>query len=314
MRNDTGDGWHSASKLPTLIAMTAIMPYTEQHGSPTPPRTCSQLVRLVICWLPIYWLTIVAASAQASSPLHLKLGGSPDSIAYARLLLGGALEAIGQHVTIEEVADNDNIPMTRLEVMLKEGNISVLILGRTAERDRKFLQVPVGMTANLVNQRILFISKGSQPDYDPVRSLEDFRQLGKIAAMGEAWADQAVWESNDLPLASISGDWRRLYRMVASASRGLDYLPRGVHEMSEEWRLHPELDVERNLVFVYEQDHILYVSPTQPELHQLLHEAMLAARDAGLIQRLAEEHYAQVFKPPVSLQKRHPIHLRSAAP
>lgn len=268
-------------------------------------------MRLLICWLPIYWLIAVAANAQASTPPTLKLGGSPESIAYARLLLGGALEAIDQQVTIEEVADNGNIPMTRLEVMLKQGDISALILGRTAERDRKFLQVPVGMTDNLVNQRILFITKGSQPDYDPVRSLEDFRHLGKIAAMGEAWADRAIWESNDLPLETISGDWRRLYQMLA-ASRGIDYLPRGVHEMSEEWRLQPELDVERNLVFVYEQDHILYVSPTLPELHQLLHEAMLAARDAGLIQQLAREHYAQVFRPPVSLQKRHPIHLRSA--
>lgn len=294
--------------------MTTSTSYTTPYGSPTPVRTCRRLVRLIISCLALYWLITVAASAQASPPLTLKLGGSPDAIAYARLLLGGALEAIGHQVTIEETTAQGDIPMTRLEVMLKRGEISALILGRTAERDHKFLQVPVGMTDNLVNQRILFISKGSQPDYDLVRSLEDFQQLGKIAAMGEAWADRAVWESNELPLKSISGDWRRLYRMVASASRGLDYLPRGVHEMSEEWRLHPELDMERNLVFVYEQDHILYVSPTLPEVHRLLHEAMLAARDAGLIRQLAREHYAQVFEPPVSLQKRHPIHLRSAVP
>lgn len=291
--------------------MTTDTPHTEYPAFPAPPRICNRLLRSVTCWLSAGWL-MVASSAQASLPPPLKLGGSPDSIAYARLLLGGALEAIGQPLAIEEVTGN--IPMSRLEVMLKQGDISILILGQTADRDRKFLQVPVGMTDNLVSQRILFIPKGSQADYDSVRSLDDFRRLGKRAAMGEAWADRAVWESSGLPLKTISGDWRRLYRMLASASRGIDYLPRGVHEMSKEWHLYPELDVERNLVFVYEQDHVLYVSPTQPELHQLLHEAMLSARDSGLIRQLAREHYAQVFKPPVNLQERRPILLHSAAP
>ena len=282
----------------------------EQYDLPTPVNVCGRLVRLLLCCL----LLGIATGAQAGPPLVLKLGGSPDSIAYARLLLGGALEASGHQVMIEELASPGFIPMTRLEVMLKRGDISALILGRTAERDHKFLQVAVGMTDNLVNQRILFIHKGSQPNYDPVHSLEDFRQLGKIAAMGEAWADRVIWEANGLPLETISGDWRRLYRMVASPARQVAYLPRGAHEMSQEWARHPELDVERNLVLVYQQDHILYVSPTQPELHRLLHDAMLTAQDTGLIRQLARQHYAQVFEPPVSLQERRLIQLEPGAP
>lgn len=282
----------------------------EQYDLPTPVHACGRLVRLLLCCL----LLGIATSAQAGPAPVLKLGGSPDSVAYARLLLGGALEAGGHQVVIEELPGLAFVPMTRLEVMLRQGDISALILGRTTERDRKFLQVPVGMTDNLVNQRILFIHKGSQPNYDPVHSLEDFRQLGKVAAMGEAWADRAIWEANGLPLETISGDWRRLYGMVASPARHVAYLPRGAHEMSQEWRSYPDLDVERNLVFVYQQDHILYVSPNQPELHRLLHEAMLTAQDAGLIRQLAREHYAQVFEPPVSLQERRVIQLESGAP
>lgn len=275
----------------------------------TPDRTCTRLIRLVLCWLMLG----LVASAQASPALPLKLGGSPESVRYTQFLLSNALEASGHQVTIENVSGKGHIPMTRLEVMLKRGDISVLILGQTTDRDRKFLEIPVGMTDNLVNQRILFIPKGSQPDYDPVRDLEDFRQLGKIAAMGDAWADQKVWAYNQLPVKTISGDWRRLYRMVAATSREVDYLPRGAHEMSEEWRSHPNLDVERNLVFIYERDHILYVSPTQPELHRLLSEAMAAARDSGLIRKLAREHYKDVFEPPVNLQERRPILLRSVS-
>lgn len=282
----------------------------EQYYALTRARPYARSIRLALAWLMLG----VACSVQADAFPTLKLGGLPDSVSYTELLLGHALEASGHKVVFENMTDQDHIPMTRLEVMLEQGDISVLILGQTAERNRAFLKVPVGMTDNLVNQRILFIQKGSQPEYDAVRSLEDFRQLGKIAAIGEAWADRTIWETNGLALDTISGDWRRLYRMVAATSREVDYLPRGAHEMSEEWYLHPELDVERNLVFIHEQDHVLYVSPTQPALHQLLQEALLAARDSGLIRRLAREHYAQVFEPPVSLQERRPIRLRSATP
>lgn len=282
----------------------------EQHWLPTQDRSRTRWMRLALCWLMLGF----ASSTLASPALTLKLGGSPESVHYAGFLLGSVLEANGHQVVIEELPDQGYIPMTRLEVMLKQGEISVLILGQTAERDHKFLQVPVGMTDNLVNQRILFIPKGSQPDYDSVRSLEDFRQLGKIAAIGEAWADRAFWENNDLPIETISGDWRRLYRMVASNSRNLDYLPRGAHEMSEEWHLHPELDVERNLVFIYQQDHILYVSPSHPELHRLLHDIMPTARDTGLIQQLVRKYYTKVFEPPVNLQQRRPIRLSSMTP
>lgn len=277
---------------------------------PTQARPCVRSIRLVLAWLMLG----LACSVQADPLPTLKLGGTPDSVSYAELLLGHVLEASGHQMAFENMADQDHIPMTRLEVMLQQGDISVLILGQTAERDRVFLKVPVGMTDNLVNQRILFIQKGSQPEYDAVRSLEDFRQLGKVAAMGEAWADRTIWEANGLALDTISGDWRRLYRMVAAGLREVDYLPRGAHEMSEEWHLHPELDVERNLVFIHEQDHVLYVSPTQPKLHLLLHEALQAARDSGLIRQVAREHYAGMFEPPVSLQERRSIRLRSAPP
>jgi hypothetical protein len=289
--------------------MTTRKSCTEKHPLLSLARLCGQGILLLICWL----LSGAVVSAQADSALVLRLGGTPESMAYAHLLLAGALEASGHEVdvTMTELGD---IPMTRLEVMLLQGEISVLILGRTAERDRKFLQVAVDMTDNLVNQRILFIQKGSQPSYDAVHSLEDFRGLGQVAAMGEAWADRAIWEANGLPVTTLSGDWRRLYRMVSSPARKVDYLPRGAHEISQEWIQHPELEVEHNLVFIYAHDHILYVSPTQPELHKLLRKALLKAEDSGLIRRLAREYYSAVFEPPVNLQKRRAIVLESAQP
>lgn len=200
-----------------------------------------------LCLCLLGWLS---GPVQASDLLQLTLGGTPESVAYSRLLLEQTLALGGHPLAVRELG---NLPMTRLEVMLERGDISVLILGPTAERERRFLPVRVNMTDNLVNQRILFIPKGSQALYDSVSSLEDFRHLQRVAGMGAAWADRAIWEANGLPVLTIDGDWKRLYRMVASQARPIDYLPRGAHEMAHEWTQHPELEVERNLVFSYAQ-------------------------------------------------------------
>lgn len=262
----------------------------------------------------LLWLTAAAAQAQSAktppAEVLLKLGGTPSAYAYINTLLTRTLERHGYSVKVRNVGD---IPTTRMELMLQRGEVSAFILGRTAQRDQSFLPVNVGMTDDLVNRRILFIPKGSQARYDEVSTLEDFRQLQLVAGLGVDWADSAIWAANDLPLRAMGGDWKRLYQMVASQNRGMDYLPRGAHEMATEWRAYPDLDVERNLVLVYEQDHIMYVSPTEPELHALLQGALAQARDSGLIADLAAEFFRDVWGPPVNLGQRRVIHLRQPA-
>lgn len=286
--------------MPTTITMKK----SRAAGAGQRLAACVRIFGLVL----LGWLSV---SAHAFAVVHLALGGTPESVAYSRLLLEQAL-VLGEHrVVVQELG---NLPMTRLELMLQRGDVSALILGPTAERERRFLPVRVDMTDNLVNQRILFIPKGRQALYDSVQGLEDFRRLQLVAGMGSAWADRTIWEMNGLPVTTVDGDWKRLYRMVASQTRPIDYLPRGAHEMASEWSQHPGLEVERNLVFSYAQDHILYVSPARPKLHRLLQELLPQAQRSGLIRRLAREHYRQVFEPPVSLQQRRIIHLEMATP
>lgn len=281
-----------------------------------------------VCCGLIFWLGACLAHAGPANPgqpdaapvaqpglsppaqIQLNLGGTPSAYAYIKSLLTRTLEQQGYTVQVRNVGD---IPTTRLEFMLERGDVSAFILGRTPQRDDMFLPVNVGMTDNLVNQRILFIPKGAQALYDPVRTLEDFRQLGVVAGLGVAWADRAIWLANDLSVNTMGGDWKRLYQMVASQDRGMDYLPRGAHEMTLEWQFYPELDVERNLVLVYDQDHIMYVSPAEPELHRLLQSVLSQAQDSGLIAELAAEFFSGVWAPPVNLGQRRVIDLRLPA-
>ncbi|MEX0606326.1 MAG: hypothetical protein WD623_17115 [Marinobacter sp.] len=226
---------------------------------------------------------------------------------YLSDLLTQVLETEGYDVEIVKVSD---IPTTRLERMLEEGELSAMMLGETPSRSRRFLSVRVAMTDNLMNRRILFIPEGQQHVYDKVKTLEDFRSLGLRAGMGTSWLDYQIWLANDLPVLGIPGEWRRLYDMVAIGNRGVDYLPRGALEMANEWRQHPNLDMEQNLVLVYNADHVLYVSPEHVELYRILNRLMQKASHSGLIRILVEKHYAAVFEPPVNLEKRRVIPLR----
>src|SRR5690606_23412561 len=218
-----GEGLHQPgeSSMPTKITMKK----SRAAGAGQRLAACVRIFGLVL----LGWLSV---SAHASAVVHLALGGTPESVAYSRLLLEQAL-ALGEHrVFVQELG---NLPMTRLELMLQRGDVSALILGPTAERERRFLPVRVDMTDNLVNQRILFIPKGRRALSGSVQGLEDFRRLQLVAGMGSAWADRTIWEMNGLPVTTVDGDWKRLYRMVASQTRPIDYLPRGAPEMASEW-------------------------------------------------------------------------------
>ncbi len=258
-----------------------------------------RLLTCLLCLLPLF-------PVQAQDPVKLTLGGTPASFNYLSTLLTRSLNHQGYTVDITNLG---NMPTTRLEVLMEQGNIDTLILGQTPSRSERFLNIQVGMTDNLVNHRILFIRPGSQLEYDQVNSLNDFIALNKVAGMGQAWGDKLIWETNDLPVQGIPGDWKRLYQMVASGRRGVDYLPRGAHEIVLEWPKQQELAVEENLVFVYDRDHILYVTPTKPELHSLLDTVMKAAYQDGVIRDVANELFSDVYEPPVNLHERRVITL-----
>jgi hypothetical protein len=257
--------------------------------------------------LVVFFVIIFVSSfSWASESVNLKLGGTLESFHYISKVLTRALEASGYCVQIENVGE---IPTTRLEAMMAEGRVSAFIMGETENRNERFLAVRVGMTDNIMGQRIIFIQKGTQDEYENVQTLDQFRSLGKVVGMGKFWGDVAIWKANDLPVSTVNGDWKKLYRMVASGLRGVDYLSRGAQEIAHEWRKYPDLEVEKNLVFVYPKDHILYVSPKDPELRDLLEVVLSKAEDSGLIQAIARDNFQEIYQPPVNFGDRKVIQL-----
>lgn len=252
-------------------------------------------------------LLLLWGTLHAQETVMLRMIGDENVPNYNITIIKRALEADGLKVRVEYLGSK--LPTTRLEAMIQSGDATCAILGETPDRNSRMVPIRIGMTDGLMGKRILFIPKGSQPAYDKVRTLEDFRATGKTAGMGAAWADVGIWEKNGLKVIGQSGDWKVLYKMVEAGNRKVDYLPRGAAEILMEMKEHRYLDVEARLLFVYDKDSIVYVSPKDPAFKARLETALVKARDSGLIKQTVAEFYKEVFEPPLDIDKRTVIKL-----
>lgn len=134
---------------------------------------------------------------------------APDSHRFSHDLLLRALRQQGHTVALDTVA----VPQSRAHMMLERGEIGLIAMVRSQQRDENFLPVPVGLTNGLVGKRVLLINPDQQFLFDGVDSLEEFRARQLVAGMGSGWFDVNVWKHNDLVVKEHSGNWQAIYRM-----------------------------------------------------------------------------------------------------
>jgi len=207
-------------------------------------------------------------------------------------LLQKSLDAAGVKYTVELQKD---LPQNRAVQMVDEGQLSLIWLLASAERDAKYTRVDVGLTSGLIGQRILLISPDKQADYANVQTLDDFRKLGKVGGFGKNWFDVKVWAANDLKYQEIDGEWRVIYDMVAAGNRDMDYFSRGFTEILGDALAHPNLQIEEHLVLIYDRDFYYYLSSTAKYYKGTIENALLKAKADGLIDELVQKYWADSF-------------------
>jgi len=100
-----------------------------------------------------------------------------------------------------------------------------------------------------------------------------------------------VWSAAGLPLYEHVAPWRTIYAMVAAGNRRVDYLPRGVIEVREEARAHPELAVEQHLLMDYRADFAFYLGASAASYRPVIERALKEAEVTGLKARLIDEAF-----------------------
>ena len=168
------------------------------------------------------------------------------------------------------------------------------------------------MTNGLVGRRVLLIRRADAQVFAQVQSVEDLKRSKLTAGFGAGWGDVKVWKAAGLPLYEHAAPWSTIYAMVAAGNRHVDYLPRGVIEVLEEARLHPELAVEQHLLVEYSGDFEFYLAESAASYRPIIERALREAEATGLKARLIDEAFGADIKA-LDLNRRVRLHL-SAVP
>ncbi len=220
---------------------------------------------------------------------------SPDQHLYFHDILQSAFKEAGHSLTIHVV----RLPQLRMHHMMDTGGISLTWMIQSQERDAAYVPIAIGLTEGLIGKRILFIKAEHQALYSGVKTLDDFRALGRVGAMGESWFDVEIWKANNLPYKTRSGNWKSIFGMV---ERGhlYDYFSRGANEILVESKLYPNLHVEETLVLEYNRDIYFYLSKSGAHAG-MAHESLLKtvlgrAKKTGMIKRMVEKYWGADLK------------------
>ncbi len=260
--------------------------------------------------LSILIFILFAVPAVYGETVNLKIGAvRAGGQQYFVELLKQAVTAQGHDLNMEVF---NKLPQKRILYMLKHGALSTAWFLRKKEKDDKFAFVNVGITNGLIGHRILFIGKGRQQEYDTVKTLEDFRNLGKVGAFGRSWYDVDVWKHNNLTYIERDGAWRnKIYRQIGAGNRGVDYFSRGFFEIAGEYKEHGKhVDIEQRLVLIYDRDFVYYLSKPAEKYKALLEKALINARETGLMDKLMKQNLSESFDT-IDLSKRIKIHLKN---
>jgi len=247
-------------------------------------------------WLTILVLllitTITTTYAEQIRISIPTVSDSPNQHLFYHELLSLAIKDIG-HTPILTVSD---VPQLRIKQYLDNGEISIYWMLETPERNLRYIPVEVGITNGLIGQRILLIKNGNQKIYDQVKSLKDFRSLGLVGGMGLGWFDASVWQANNLPYKEYTGNWKSIFKMTANG-REFDYFARGINEITLEHKQYPELQIENQLLFIYDRDFRFYLSKaglnSGKKYETIISLALKTAKESGLIKRLVNKYWSK---------------------
>lgn len=237
-----------------------------------------------------------SSGSAPPAPLELRIAVVSDGhAAYFTRLLEASLKLIKQPYHIQYVKD---IPARRMWWMLGKDDINLFygMQSKEKDNDQRLVVVRHGLTNGLIGQRVLLIRHADTQVFAQVRSVADLKRTGRIAGFGAGWGDTKVWKAAGLPLYEHAAPWSTIYAMVAAGNRHVDYLPRGVIEVLEEARRHPELAVEQHLLLEYHADFAYYLNPSVAHYRPIIERALREAEATGLKARLIEEEFGADIK------------------
>jgi len=251
---------------------------------------------IILCCIFFYFSFNSSASLSKHTSLNKSITLNLSSRSYENReyyfeLIKLALEKDGYQVTINDLGISNTL---RQKKNLNDGKVSLILRLKTPLRDKNFTKVNIGLTKGLIAQRVLLIRKHDQYIFNNIKNKQDLNDNNLVAAFGESWFDIAVWQHNNLPYIELLGDRQKIYTMLASGKRNIDYFSRGINEIMSESQRHPSLNIEQNLLICYKNDIYIYVKKDNHQLAEILEKAMIKADNSGLLDQLITKYWGNL--------------------
>lgn len=211
---------------------------------------------------------------------------------FALKLLELALSKQGMPYQILAVQSNEVLTESRIERMVIEGELDMLFISTSVERERHMIPIKEPIYRGLLGLRLLLIKPEQNENFKKIKSLKELKPY--VAGHNVQWSDFAVFKENGLRVVS-STNYAALFEMLKHGR--FDYFSRGVNEVWDELAQHSEeLRVADHLMLFYPHPVYFFVGKHKPELAVALKKGLTIALQDGSYKALFQSYYAKTLE------------------
>lgn len=214
--------------------------------------------------------------------------------AYIKSLLEHGFNELGYDAKVEIL--KEKLTAARIAKRLARGTIDLTwnLPSRSYQNSEAIKNVK--LFGSLLGSRILLVPLGEENSFKDIKSLDDLRNSGKVAVFGEDWLENKIWLSNNLPVVEIPGDWKKIYPLLGSRKRKIDYTCLGINEVlyglnTYGMEYNRELGLEKNILLKYDIYFVPFISKKNENKFTMLKNVFVYTDEKGLIKKSEKNHW-----------------------
>jgi len=195
------------------------------------------------------------------------------------------------------------VPQSRALQLLEQGEIDVIALPYSPERERASLPIRIDISYGILGYRLLVIRKIDQDRIDQMDE-QTFREKMTFG-MNSQWADVGLMQANGLSVMT-SSNYEAMFTMLSvgrfdAFSRGLNEASR---ELSQRRVSYPDLMVDQTLALYYPYPVYFWVRQDNIALAERISSGLKAALADGSIRHLLLTSYADEIAEAKNMHRR----------
>lgn len=231
---------------------------------------------LVWCWLASASVQSAPANIGREWVVRYPSVDIKTDVAYARRtdyfvkLLRLALNKSGAKSRLVAVPTLP-VSASRNSRSLVQSKYDICWMHSSAEREELLVPVRIPLIKGLMGWRIAFVRKDDAARFQNISQLSDLKKLR--AGQGHDWLDTKILRANGL---EVSTSVYRDSLLAMLTHKRIDYFPRSVSEIWDEWEMHSDLNITIDTHFALWYPNVAYffVTNENRELAKLIEQGL----------------------------------------